>query len=128
MRCGACCSHFRVSFHWMEADDATPDGVPVELTRPLGFHRRCMIGTDQKQPRCIALLGTVGQEVSCAIHARRPTACREFIASYAQGRREHRCDAVRARYGLPLVGPADWQPAQHDDESPHVTRPPCRAD
>ncbi|MBN1287873.1 MAG: YkgJ family cysteine cluster protein [Anaerolineae bacterium] len=36
------------------------------------------MGTNQKQPRCVALGGEMGAAVYCAIYERRPTPCREF--------------------------------------------------
>ncbi len=111
----------------MEGDDATPAGVPVALTRPLGFHRRCMDGTDQPRPRCVALAGEVKRAVRCTIHDRRPSVCRAFTASFEHGEREERCESVRALHGLPPLRPEDWLPAQDDDEPPHLSRPPRRA-
>ncbi len=121
LSCGACCARFRCSFHWSEADDATPGGVPVALTENLTVHRRAMRGTNAEQPRCVALAGTIGQQVRCTIHTRRPTTCRDFPASYSDGAPNERCDAARAAIGLPPLTPADWEcPA---DEPPKPTRP-----
>ena len=69
--CGACCATYRVSFYWAEADDATPNGVPVAMTRKLTPHLRVMRGTEGKRPRCVALMGTIGDAVRCTIHPRR---------------------------------------------------------
>lgn len=108
LRCGACCAHFRASFYWAEADDATPGGVPVELTRKLTPHLRVMLGTEGPAPRCIALEGQIGVATRCAIHPRRSSVCREFPPSYEDGSPNPRCDAARARHGLPPLTPADW--------------------
>ena len=35
LTCGACCAHFRVSFHWSEADPEQGGAVPAALTEPL---------------------------------------------------------------------------------------------
>ena len=53
LSCGACCTYFRASFHWSEADDAGGT-VPVALTVDIDQHRRAMVGTTDKQNcRCI---------------------------------------------------------------------------
>ncbi len=108
LQCGACCAHFRASFYWAEADDVTPDGVPVLLTEQLSPWRRVMIGTNQPKPRCIALEGTIGAEVHCTIHPRRASVCREFTPSWEQGAANPRCDSARAAWGLPPLSPHSW--------------------
>lgn len=108
LRCGACCAAYRVGFYWAEADDGGGT-VPAALTEPVGPLRRAMAGTARgAAPRCVALAGTVGQRVACTIHADRPSPCRDFGASHAQGVHEPRCDEARARHGLPPLQPADW--------------------
>ncbi len=57
MTCGACCAFFRVSFYWAEADDSGGN-VPASLTEQTSPFHRCMRGTNQKNPRCVALAGT----------------------------------------------------------------------
>lgn len=93
--CGACCSTFRVSFYWAETS-AHPEGrVPVELTNSVAPVTRCMQGTDARQPRCVALRGQVGGEVSCAIYARRPSVCHEVQPG------DDFCQRARRHHGLP---------------------------
>ncbi|WP_454122835.1 YkgJ family cysteine cluster protein [Kosakonia sp. Marseille-Q7440] len=99
MSCGACCAYFRVSFYWAEADDAGGP-VPVQLTEPLTPFLRCMSGTNQKQSRCVALVGTPGENATCSIYAQRPSPCREFQMSGEAGEVNEACDRARARYGL----------------------------
>lgn len=117
-RCGACCASFRVSFYWGEiADEGAPGapgesltGVPVALTERLDAHRSCMVGTNARRPRCVALEGAVGDHVgegvACAIYDRRPSTCREFLAhgevggDPAAGVNNPVCTRARARYGL----------------------------
>ncbi|MDK7055560.1 YkgJ family cysteine cluster protein, partial [Escherichia coli] len=76
MTCGACCAYFRVSFYWAEADDAG-GLVPSALTEPLTPFLRCMSGTNQRQSRCAALSGDIGDAVHCTIYENRPSPCRE---------------------------------------------------
>src|SRR5690554_1189794 len=83
--CSACCAYFRVSFYWSEAEPKLGGTVPVELTEKLDHFRSCMKGTDQTQPRCVALEGTIGQAVNCTIYEQRPTPCREFGVDWVDG-------------------------------------------
>ncbi|WP_437610558.1 YkgJ family cysteine cluster protein [Erwinia sp. V71] len=105
--CGACCAAFRVSFYWAEADDGA-GCVPSELTEPLTPFLRAMSGTNCRSPRCCALQGEVGQEVSCTIYTQRSSTCREFHLSGENGEQNTACDRARARYGLPPL----FQPTQ----------------
>ncbi len=106
LSCGACCASFRVSFYWGEADPAQEAGPPLELTDPLPPFHRCMKGTNQSQPRCIALQGQVGKQATCAIYARRPSPCHEFGIQSEDGvlwlgaENLARCNHARAICGL----------------------------
>ncbi|ECP4894548.1 YkgJ family cysteine cluster protein, partial [Salmonella enterica subsp. enterica serovar Enteritidis] len=91
MTCGACCAYFRVSFYWAEGDDAS-GRVPASLTEPVTPFLRCMAGTNQKQPHCKALIGTPGENVSCAIYENRPSTCREFSISGEGGEVNEACN------------------------------------
>lgn len=107
LACGACCVRYRASFHWSEADDAE-GAVPVGLTDDLGPFRRVMRGTDTSDPRCVALEGTVGVEVRCAIYELRPSVCRDFTPSWADGRPNDMCDRARSARGLDPLTPDAW--------------------
>jgi len=98
--CGACCAAFRVSFYWAEAEDGG-GVVPVDLTEPLNLFRRNMCGTNDRTPRCTALVGEVGGCVSCGIYDQRPSPCREFALSGENGIHNEGCDRAREKYGLP---------------------------
>ncbi|MDA8163825.1 MAG: YkgJ family cysteine cluster protein [Desulfobacteraceae bacterium] len=108
LTCGACCAYYRASFYWAEASDATPDGVPVELTDKLNDFRRAMKGMSGGKPRCIALQGTIGERVGCTIYQRRSSVCRDFPASYVNGEPNPRCDKARAAWGLAALTPESW--------------------
>jgi Fe-S-cluster containining protein len=105
LSCGACCACYRVSFHWWETErflgGATPAGLTVKVTE----HRVAMAGTDRRPPRCVALEGQIGEAVHCSIYAQRPSPCREFKPSWADGTRSERCDKARAAHGLPPLEP-----------------------
>lgn len=107
LSCGACCAHFRIAFHWSEADPAT-GVVPPGLTEPLRRHERVMRGTSQASPRCIALDAEIGVRSRCTIHPQRPTVCRDVPASWEFGAPSPQCDKARIAHGLAPLAPADW--------------------
>ena len=108
LACGACCAHFRISFHWSEAEPGLGGTVPIELTEPLRRHERVMKGTSRREPRCIALDAEIGVRSRCSIHARRPSVCAAVPASWEFGAPSAQCDKARLAHGLPLLTPADW--------------------
>lgn len=108
LSCGACCAHYRVSLHWSETDPEHGAGTPCELTEPFGPHRQVMRGTWQRQPRCIALRGIVGEGAHCGIYPLRPSACRELPAAWENGAPSPQCDRAREAHGLAPLQPQDW--------------------
>lgn len=80
-KCGACCSFFRVSLHWLEAEDKK---IPQQILEKKDSHLYCLKGTSQKNPKCQALCGKVGEEVACSIYNKRPDVCREVLAGSEQ--------------------------------------------
>ncbi|MFL6586528.1 MAG: YkgJ family cysteine cluster protein [Luteimonas sp.] len=109
MTCGACCSQYRVSMHWMDTD-ASGGVVPHALTETFGTHQVVMRGTWQSQPRCVALDADIGTSSRCTIHAVRPQACRDVQASWESGAASAQCDRARVAHGLPALTVADWVP------------------
>ena len=93
--CGACCAHFRVSFYWGETTDVPGGYVPSEFTEKLTPNMVCMKGTNSFPPRCVALRGEVGKQVSCAIYEQRPAPCREFDVYELDGTPNMRCFKLR---------------------------------
>jgi Fe-S-cluster containining protein len=108
LRCGACCAHFRVAFHWSEAEASLGGVVPPQQTEKLDPHRLAMRGTNASQPRCIALQGVVGEAALCGIYAHRPSVCREVTPSWEFGEVSAQCDKARLAHGLERLTPADW--------------------
>jgi Fe-S-cluster containining protein len=108
LSCGACCAFYRASFYWGEADDAPSGTVPVNLTERLNNFKRVMIGTNQPNPRCSALIGTICQEVYCQIYEARSSVCREFKVSWEQNVYNPRCDAARLFWGLFPLDPGNY--------------------
>ena len=109
LSCGACCATLRVSFYWREAnpeDQSKP--VPEEYVEFGDYKYSVMKGTNQKNPRCLALEGELGKKTSCKIYENRPSPCRDFIASYQNGQHEPKCDEVRLKIGLRPLTPSDW--------------------
>ncbi len=95
-QCGACCASFRVDFS-VEELDAHGGSVPSGLTVPLTDTLCRMRGTDHSPPRCAALVGRIGVEVSCGIYEWRSSPCREF----SEG--SDACARARWRQGLPAL-------------------------
>jgi uncharacterized protein len=108
LTCGACCTQYRVAFHWMESDEVTPGGVPHELTEVLDPHRLCMRGTHSKPVRCVALDAEIGVYSRCSIHPNRPSVCREVDASWEYGKASPQCDKAREIHGLPALSLESW--------------------
>ncbi|MDD4912301.1 MAG: YkgJ family cysteine cluster protein [Sideroxydans sp.] len=103
--CGACCAHYQISLYPDESN-AYPGGtVPVEYTVTLNDHSLCMKGTNLYPPRCAALEGEVGKQVSCSIYDNRPNTCREFNVYELDGSPNTRCFKLRG-----LTPPATIQP------------------
>ena len=100
MVCGACCAFFRVSFYWGESDLSDYGTVPIALTENMNEFLLCMKGTNQKQPRCAALAGEIGNMVACSIYPNRSSTCRDFVVDSAP---DSPCSRARAKWGLPPV-------------------------
>lgn len=108
LRCGACCAHFRVAFHWSESEAFLGGLVPPRLTEKLDPHRVAMRGTNEEHPRCAALVGMVGEAAHCGIYPQRPSVCREVQPSWEFGLNSPQCDKARLAHGLPVLVPGDW--------------------
>ena len=95
--CGACCVSFRVDFHPVELAGGafawgSRDVQTTLVPAPATMVRMC--GTDAAEPRCVALVGDIGQSVNCSIYDGRPSPCREFDTVHAA------CNRARQRCGL----------------------------
>ena len=89
--CGACCSHFRVSFVAMEMDTSPGGTVPANMVSQVSPVLACMKGTESGG-RCIALRGELGKPgIACAIYSDRPSTCREFPVWMPDGRPNPDC-------------------------------------
>ena len=119
VRCGACCSFFRVIFAKDETHPMSHD-VPKDLTEKLNTNERIMIGTNQVKIRCVALMGQIGQSVSCSIYENRPSCCRRFQASYENGTHNPNCDLARKSKGLKPLRPQDFPRPEPAPKAPLV--------
>ncbi len=68
--------------------------VPAELTEKISPTMVAMLGTNQKSPRCVALVGEVGGEIGCSIYEQRSSTCREFDVGTAE------CLKARLKHGI----------------------------
>jgi Fe-S-cluster containining protein len=116
LKCGACCASFRVSFHSKEVLHGGLWKVPLAMTENGGNSWLSMKGTDRKhRPACAALEGVIGKSVSCQIYLQRPSPCRNFLASFEDGRHRPRCDEARKKHGLRPLGREAFK---RDEKSP----------
>ncbi len=102
--CGACCVTYRITLPRAELDTAPGGWVPASLTDPYTPTTACMREHPDIPSRCIALEGTVGKAVHCAIYAQRPSACAEFAPLSIVGVGDEACNDARRRCGLPRLG------------------------
>lgn len=102
LTCGACCSHFRISFYCGEST-ALGGTVPDHMVYKLNDTMGCMRGTEAGSGRCTALSGTIGESIACTIYADRPTPCREYHVWDLDGNPNPKCQELRAKHGLPLL-------------------------
>lgn len=105
LSCGACCAFYLAAFYWGEADDCQGGTVPVGMTEKLDHYRLIMKGTNEQEPRCIALQGLVGGQVHCSIYDRRSSVCRDFPVAGENGTPNERCDKARLAWGLSPLNP-----------------------
>lgn len=84
--------------------------MPEHYTEPVTAVYSCMKGTNQKQPRCIALEGEVGQQVSCGMYELRSSSCKEVQIA------DEQCNKARRHHNMiPLIDVGDFEPAPSDD-------------
>lgn len=102
LNCGACCSHFRVSFYHGEMDINPMGFVPSEMTVKINDHFACMSGTEHGG-KCNAMIGEVGSIISCTIYENRPSPCREFEVWDKNGVPNVKCQELRMKNGIELL-------------------------
>lgn len=82
--------------------------TPAELTEKLDPHRLNMRGTNARTPRCVALVGQVGEAAHCGIYAHRPSPCHELKPAWEDGTASPQCDRARLAHGLAPLTPGCW--------------------
>jgi Fe-S-cluster containining protein len=104
LNCGACCSHYRISFYNGEMDSQPMGFVPSHMVSAVTPFIACMKGTESGGGRCSALTGKIGESIGCAIYNNRPTPCREFPVWMEDGSPNPACQSLRAKIGIaPLL-------------------------
>jgi Fe-S-cluster containining protein len=91
-RCGACCASFRVSFYFAEAK---ANKLPDSYVERINERFSCMAGTNNPAPRCMALVGKIGESVTCSVYQARTDPCREVQPG------DEQCLKARSKHGLP---------------------------
>lgn len=99
--CGACCTHFRISFYQGECD-SNGGVVPADLVTPITPFYVAMKGSETGG-RCTALRGEIGKDISCAIYESRPSPCRAFPVWEEDGSPHQKCQELRKKVGLPAL-------------------------
>lgn len=110
LSCGACCSYFRVSFYWAEGID-----MPQDYVESLTLVYSCMKGTNQANPRCIALQGEVGKQVSCGMYEQRSSSCKEVQIA------DEQCNKARIAHRLIPFTPLEEIDVAATDEIDRVS-------
>ncbi len=82
--------------------------MPLAACEDWNSNLRVLRGTMKKPCRCEQLEGAIGDVVHCRMYEKRPSTCREFIASYEDGEHHELCDRARAAYDLPALKQTDW--------------------
>ncbi|THB76439.1 MAG: YkgJ family cysteine cluster protein [Desulfobacteraceae bacterium] len=98
--CGACCAFYRVIFPSCEISNPKTFSVPINMTQQYDLSQSIMKGTESETPRCMALIGNVGFNVSCSIYHNRSSTCRKFEQSWKKNLGNRLCDKARSVYGL----------------------------
>lgn len=83
---------YRVSFYWAEMEARS---IPDKLVEKLTPFRACMAGTNNPNPRCVALEGEIGKSVRCTAYEHRPSPCHELEIG------DEKCNKAREKYNLP---------------------------
>lgn len=96
--CGACCTHFRISFYQGELK-SNGGFVPEDLVTPINSFYVAMKGTENGG-RCISLNGEIGKNISCNIYHDRPSSCRTFPVWLEDGTPNPKCQELRAKNHL----------------------------
>ena len=88
--------------------------MPEHYTEPVTSVYSCMAGTNQKNPRCIALEGSIGEQVSCGMYLR-SSSCKEVQIADAQ------CNKARMAHNMIPFIQIEPDEAENDDNFERVS-------
>lgn len=83
--------------------------MPEHYTEPVTSVYSCMARTNQKNPRCIALEGSIGEQVSCGMYELRSSSCKEVQIADAQ------CNKARMAHNMIPFIQIEPDEAENDD-------------
>ena len=89
--------------------------MPEHYTEPVTAVYSCMAGTNQKNPRCIALDGTIGQQVSCCMYELRSSSFKEVQIA------DDQCNKARLAHNMLPFIQIENDEADNDDSFEYVS-------
>lgn len=89
--------------------------MPEQYTEPVTSVYSCMAGTNQKNPRCVALEGKIGEQVSCGMYELRSSSCKEVQIADAQ------CNKARMAHNMIPFIQIEPDEAENDDNFERVS-------
>lgn len=89
--------------------------MPEHYTEPVTAVYSCMEGTNQKNPRCIALEGSIGEQVSCGMYQLRSSSCKEVQIA------DEQCNKARMAHNMIPFIQIGVEDAENDDSFERVS-------
>ncbi len=89
--------------------------MPEHYTEPVTAVYSCMAGTNQKNPRCIALEGSIGEQVSCGMYQLRSSSCKEVQIA------DEQCNKARMAHNMIPFIQIRVEDAENDDSFERVS-------
>ncbi len=89
--------------------------MPENYTEPVTAVYSCMAGTNQKNPRCIALEGSIGEQVSCGMYQLRSSSCKEVQIA------DEQCNKARMAHNMIPFIQIEVEDAENDDSFERVS-------
>ena len=89
--------------------------MPEHYTEPVTSVYSYMAGTNQKNPRCVALEGKIGEQVSCGMYELRSSSCKEVQIAGAQ------CNKARMAHNMIPFIQIEPDEAENDDNFERVS-------
>ena len=89
--------------------------MPEEAVEAITPVYSCMKGTNQKNPRCIALEGSIGEQVSCGMYQLRSSSCKEVQIA------DEQCNKARMAHNMIPFIQIEVEDAENDDSFERVS-------